>query len=288
MSTDSTTTPSGTDPALHTALDKLVFVIDRLVAPDGCPWDREQTPDSLTEYFIEECYELVEAIRSGNAKDTCEEMGDVAFLLLFLSRLSSAKNGPSLTEALEIATEKMIRRHPHVFSDVQFANQAELLKNWERIKREEKTGHGPEGDTPPGTYDSLPKGLPPLTRAYRIHSKAARIGFTWPEDEEVELQVEAEWLELLDACTASGASASGEGVNEAVEHEFGDHLFTLVELGRRKGIKAAAALDKANQRFLQRVARMETLARERGLDFPTLSLDDKDELWDEVKEMEIK
>ena len=275
------------DAAQHAALDRLTTVIERLLGPDGCPWDKEQTPDSLTEYIIEECFELVEAIRAGKAADVGEETGDVAFLLLFLSRLSADRGGPGLADALNTAAEKMVRRHPHVFGDARFANQAELLKNWDRIKREEKTEQGPDGEKKPGTYDSLPKGLPPLTKAYRIHSKAARIGFTWPEDSEVEQQVEAEWLELLDACAGGGIMGAGTvGDPEEIERELGDHLFTLVELGRRKGIKAAAALEKANQRFLERVSRMEELARQRNLDFPNLSLDDKDELWNEVKEME--
>ena len=114
----------------------------------------------------------------------------------------------------------MVRRHPHVFSDTTYESQSEQLKDWDRIKREEKAAADAEG--PKGTYDSLPRGLPPLTKAYRIHSKADRVGFTWPENEDVEKQVEAEWLELLDAMASDDA--------EAIEHEFGDHMFTLVEL----------------------------------------------------------
>ena len=147
---------------------------------------------------------------------------------------------------------------------------------WDRIKREEKAAADAEG--PKGTYDSLPRGLPPLTKAYRIHAKADRVGFTWPENEDVEKQVEAEWLELLDAMASDDA--------EAIEHEFGDHMFTLVELGRRKGIKAAPALNAATERFLARFERMEAIARERNLDFVNLSLDDKDDLWNEVKAAE--
>lgn len=257
-------------PETHTELDRLNGVIDRLVGPGGCPWDTEQTPESLTEYLVEECHELVDAIRSGKAADICEEMGDVAFLLLFISRLSADRGGPSLADALAEGAAKMIRRHPHVFGDAAYGGRAEQLRDWERIKREEKADGAPKG-----TYDSLPRGLPPLTKAYRVHAKAERVGFTWPEDEEVERQVEAEWLEFLDAL-ASGDEA-------AIAHEYGDHLFTLVELGRRKGIKAAVALDEATSRFLDRFVRMEALAREQGRSFPDLSLDEKDELWNIVK-----
>lgn len=264
--------------ARHAALDRLSAVIDRLIGPDGCPWDKEQTPNSLSEYLVEECFELVEAIRSGKLADIGEETGDVLFLLLFVTKLTAAKGGAELSDVLEQAAAKMIRRHPHVFGDAQVTSQNELFAAWERIKREEKTAGNAAGEHEKGTYSSLPGSLPPLTKAYRIHAKAARIGFTWPEDEDVERQVEAEWLEFLDACEQDDAAA--------VEHEFGDHLFTLVELGRRRGLKAAEALDRANRRFLARFARMEALARARGLDFAALSLDDKDTLWNEAKEQE--
>ena len=264
------------DAATQAALERLNTVIDRLIAPDGCPWDSTQTPESLTEYVIEECHELVDAIRSGKTADMVEELGDVAFLILLIGKLMARAGGPSLADALEVEAAKMVRRHPHVFSDTTYESQSEQLKDWDRIKREEKAAADAEG--PKGTYDSLPRGLPPLTKAYRIHSKADRVGFTWPENEDVEKQVEAEWLELLDAMASDDA--------EAIEHEFGDHMFTLVELGRRKGIKAAPALNAATERFLTRFERMEALARERNLDFVSLSLDDKDDLWNEVKAAE--
>lgn len=226
---DTTTAPAAADAATQAALERLNTVIDRLIAPDGCPWDSTQTPESLTEYVIEECHELVDAIRSGKTADMVEELGDVAFLILLIGKLMARAGGPSLADALEVEAAKMVRRHPHVFSDTTYESQSEQLKDWDRIKREEKAAADAEG--PKGTYDSLPRGLPPLTKAYRIHAKADRVGFTWPENEDVEKQVEAEWLELLDAMASDDA--------EAIEHEFGDHMFTLVELGRRKGIKAA-------------------------------------------------
>ncbi len=276
MSDISTATPSASDAAVQEALARLNVVIDRLIAPDGCPWDSTQTPESLTEYVIEECHELVDAIRSGKAVDMAEELGDVAFLVVLIGKLMARSGGPSLADALEMETAKMVRRHPHVFAETTYESQSEQLKDWERIKREEKAAAESEG--PKGTFDSLPRGLPPLTKAYRIHAKADRVGFTWPEDEDVEKQVEAEWLELLDAMASDDA--------EAIEHELGDHMFTLVELGRRKGIKAAPALNAATERFLSRFERMEALARERSLDFVSLSLDDKDDLWNEVKAAE--
>lgn len=261
---------------MKSALEELQAVIERLTdAENGCPWDKEQTPESLTEYLIEESHELVSAIRSGNTADVCEELGDVAFLLLFVAHLYQKRGQFSLDDALNNNRAKMVRRHPHVFGDVTFDNLDEQLKTWEKIKRAEHTDA--EGK-PQGLFDSLPSSLPPLTKAYRIHSKAARVGFTWPEDEEVEQQVEAEWLEWLDASAGDDA--------EAQKHELGDLIFSITEMGRRKGIKASEALDLATARFLRRFARMEELARQQGKDFPDLSLDEKDELWNAAKEEE--
>lgn len=255
------------------ALEHLQEVLDRLTAEEGgCPWDKEQTPRTLAEYIIEESHELVSAIRSGTDADVCEELGDVAFLLLFVARLYEKQGKFSLDDALAHNCAKMIRRHPHVFGDAHFDTRDEQLKTWERIKRDE---HADAEGRPKGLFDSLPASLPPLTKAYRIHSKAARVGFTWQEDAEVEQQVEAEWLEWLDV-------SAGDD-KEAQRHELGDLLFSIAELGRRKGIKASEALDDANTRFLRRFARMEELARAQGRDFAALSLDEKDELWTRAK-----
>ena len=171
---------------MKSALEELQAVIERLTdAENGCPWDKEQTPESLTEYLIEESHELVSAIRSGNTADVCEELGDVAFLLLFVAHLYQKRGQFSLDDALNNNRAKMVRRHPHVFGDVTFDNLDEQLKTWEKIKRAEHTDA--EGK-PQGLFDSLPSSLPPLTKAYRIHSKAARVGFTLPEDEEGRLR----------------------------------------------------------------------------------------------------
>jgi len=172
---------------------------------------------------------------------------------------------------MEHNAAKMIRRHPHVFEDMKFEDQEELLKNWERIKREEKTDESKKT-----VYSTLPKGLPPLLRAYRIHSKAARVGFTWNDDTDVLKQIEAEKLEFQEALE--------KGTPEQQAEEFGDYLFSLVEYGRRKGIKANAALDFANRKFLNRFEKMEALAEKKGLDFPSLSFEEQDALWDEVKQ----
>ena len=256
------------------SLARMQEVIDALLGPDGCPWDRKQTPLSLCDYVIEEGFELVSAIRAADTEETAEELGDVLFLLLFITTLHARAGQFDLGEVVARNAAKMIRRHPHVFGDTVLANQEELLRNWERIKRAEKTDKADSGRAA-GIFDSLPTGLPPLLKAYRIHSKAARVGFTWESDADAKAQFDAEWKEFEAAC-------AGES-QERMEEEFGDALFTLVELGRRRGLKANAALDRANLKFLARFERMEALAKQRGLDLAEMPLADKNRLWDEVK-----
>lgn len=253
------------------ALEELLDVIKTLLGPNGCPWDKEQTPKSLCDYLAEETFELIEAIRTDDTREAMEELGDVMFLLLFMVTLYAGEGRFTLTESLKYGAAKMIRRHPHVFGDKNFKDIGELWENWEKTKREENRESGRKC-----VFDSLPKGLPPLLRAYRINAKAARNRFTWDNDEAVEIQLGQEWDEWQEALAA--------GDKEASEQEFGDYLFTLVELGRRKGIKANAALDFANQKFLNRFSGMEALAEERGLEFSELDLDQMNALWDEVKD----
>lgn len=259
---------------MKTSLQRVQNVIEALLGPDGCPWDEQQTPETLCDYVIEEGFELVEAIRGKDSQAAAEELGDLFFLLIFIAKLYAKRGDFTLDDALEANVAKMIRRHPHVFADTSVADQNELLKNWERIKREEKQENG----ALPRVFDSLPKGLPTLLRAYRIHSKAARVGFTWATDQDLEAQLASEWEEW------EKALASGDTAQQ--EQEFGDYLFTLVEYGRRKSIKANAALDAANNKFLKRFASMESLACERGQDVAHLDLETLNRLWSEAKAKE--
>ena len=256
------------------AIDSVREVVRRLTAEDGCPWDKTQTPESLTEYVIEESHELVSAIRSGTDEDVCEELGDVAFLLLFIAHLYEQKGSFSLRDVFEKNAAKMIHRHPHVFAGEHFANLDEQLKAWEKLKQEE---HKAEGK-PTGVFDSLPRSLDPLARAYRIHSKAARTGFTWETREDVEQQVEEEWLEFLDAQARED--------EKAIRHELGDLIFSIVELGRRNNLKANAELDAANERFLSRFRFMEEAARKEEKELSSMPLEEMDKLWAKAKEEE--
>ncbi len=250
--------------------DRIVEVIDTLTGPDGCPWDKEQTPQSMCDYLVEECFELVEAIRQNDPAEIAEELGDVLFLLLFIGRYMDRGIPDFLQTALANNVAKMIRRHPHVYGE-KAADVAEVITNWEKIKKQEKA----EKDKDPGVFASLPASLPPLLRAYRINSKAARAGFTWPTDADQEAKLTEEWRELQEALAGDDA--------EAREEEFGDYLFSLVEYGRRRGIKANSALAVANAKFLRRFEAMEKLAVERGLELDRMSLTEMDKLWDEIK-----
>ncbi|KHK02683.1 nucleoside triphosphate pyrophosphohydrolase [Desulfovibrio sp. TomC] len=255
-------------PTNADALASLQDVLDALLGPEGCPWDKTQTPETLCDYIIEESFELVDCIRSGDIPGTAEELGDVLFLLLFVATLSQARGDFTLAEAFDTAAAKMIRRHPHVFSDCTIKDREELLRNWERIKRSEKPAET-------GLYASLPKGLPPLLKAYRVHSKAARAGFTWETD--------AAMAEHLAAERAEFEAAVAAGDDAAMAEEFGDYLFSLTEYGRRLGLKANACLDGAVNKFLVRYKAMEKLAEARGTKLDDLDMAAKNALWDEIK-----
>ncbi|MBQ4132211.1 MAG: nucleoside triphosphate pyrophosphohydrolase [Desulfovibrionaceae bacterium] len=284
------TSISHDNPAFK-GLNRMLAVIGRLLGPDGCPWDKAQTPVTLCDNIAEEVFELTYAIRRGEASEICEELGDVLFLTLLIAELSARSGGPGLSDALEKGAAKMIRRHPHVFGEASVNCEAELIANWEAIKRAEKAEQGRDE----GLLAGISPGLPPLLRAYRTHSKAARAGFTWEKTTDLQAQLQDEWSEW-EAAVAELVPTDAEkrekseleeereyAARKKMEEEFGDVLFTLVELGRRHGIKANAALDFAVIKFTSRFNKMEELARELGLDFAKLSLDEKNSLWAEVK-----
>lgn len=256
----------------------ILSVLEKLLSPTGCPWDREQTPRSLCDYLVEETFELVDAIRADNLTEIREELGDVFFLLFFMVTLLERQGLLTLEEVMSSNAAKMIRRHPHVFGETEVSDRDELLQNWERIKAGEKASG--KKDASGGLFDSLPPSLPPMLKAYRINSKAARVGFTCETDQAQEDQLAGEWQEWVEA------RASENGARQ--EEEFGDYLFALVEHGRRNNIKANAALDMANQKFLRRFAALEQLAREEGTTLDGLDLAAMNALWDTVKSREPK
>lgn len=267
----------------HRALQDLRDVLERLLGPGGCPWDRDQTPQTLADYLVEEVHELVDAIRSDKPEDIREELGDVWFLLLFVTIQMERDDKFTLSDVLNQSAAKMVRRHPHVFGDAKFADLEALWANWEKEKKKEKADRGP--------FEGIPATLPPLLRAYRIHSKAARVGFSWQDEAGVLAQLDQEWQEWHSAQDRMNRSHDEtddvppiEVLRQNALEEYGDYLFTLVEYGRRKGLKANEALDRANRKFLDRFQQVALLAEARDLDLEGLDLDSWNDLWNEVKQ----
>jgi len=253
----------------------VIELIQTLVSPQGCPWDRKQTPHSLADYLLEETFELLEAIRSEDSEDIKEEMGDVFFLLFFVCELMQEDTDTFLQEVWENSRQKMIRRHPHVFNQEQVADVDQIHKKWEEIKQQEKREKDRGNKDSNNPFASLPDSLPPLLKAYRLNSKAEKAGFTWPDNESQKQAVQKEWEEW--------EKARKEGAQQEMEEEFGDLLFSLIEQGRRQGIKANGALQLANRKFQDRVEAMLTRAEQRGLDWYSLDMQEKEKLWEEVK-----
>ncbi len=254
--------------------ENVINIIQQLTSPEGCPWDKEQTPHTLGDYLIEETFELVEAMRSNDFEGVKEEMGDVFFLLFFVSELMEGDTQTFLQEVWENNAQKMIRRHPHVFDNEQVNDMGEIHKKWEEIKKQEKEKSAAKNnlDNP---FESIPASLPPLVKAYRLNAKAEKAGFTWPGNNEQENALQQEWKEWL--------AALKQGSCQQKEEEFGDLLFSLVEHGRRHGIKSNSALQLANTKFLDRIQAMLDIARERGQNWQSLDLEEKNKLWEEVK-----
>jgi tetrapyrrole methylase family protein/MazG family protein len=269
-----TKTPSGQtddrDIAPLTALSKVLALIRTLRGKDGCPWDRKQTPTSMSVYLIEEVYELVEAITTGDPEAVEEELGDVLFHILFLSTLYQESNHFDLGSAAEAVLAKMIRRHPHVFDNARTIDVDTVRKQWREIKQQEKT-------LPPqsSVLDSVPAGLPALMRAYRISERAAGIGFDWDDVAGVMQKVEEELNEFT--------SAVKQNNPQEMALEFGDILFTLVNVARLARIHPETALAESTRKFEQRFRYMEKQTLEEGKPIDTVSREQLEALWQDAK-----
>ena len=257
------------NPDFPPTFDGLYQLAAHLRSPDGCPWDREQTPDTLKHLFLEECYELVEAIESGDAGQMAEELGDVLFHAALQIALAQEGGAFSGEDVFGGVIAKLVRRHPHVFGDAKVDSAEQAIPRWDEIKRAEMAG------TDRSILDGVPKAMPALAYAQAVQGRAARMGFDWDEYAGVAERV-AEELREMDA-----ASDPAER-----ESEFGDALFSMVNASRWLGIEAETALRGSNRKFYARFKRMEQLAKERGLDFESLPMPEKDALWEEVKALE--
>ncbi len=258
------------DARIQKEFSDLVDTVARLRAPGGCPWDREQTHESLKRYVIEETYEVVEAIDSGEPSKLEDELGDLLLQVLLHAQISSESGEFDVADVCARIREKLQRRHPHVFSDTQVSGVDDVLHNWEQIKRAEP-GH----EERKSALDGVPRSLPALMRAAKISKKAARTGFDWPEVGAIVEKLREEAAELEDALA--------KGNKDEVRYEIGDLLFTVVNIARFQGIDPEEALTEMLGRFVMRFNRIESKAAEQGVDILNMSLEEMDAIWNEAK-----
>jgi tetrapyrrole methylase family protein/MazG family protein len=255
---------------------ELIAVMDRLRGEGGCPWDREQTHESLKSFLLEETYELMEAIERGEPLDMQEELGDLLYQILFHCRIASEKRKFTMEDVLSRLKEKLVRRHPHVFSDKVLTDTGEVLRHWGEIKAKESRDKNPA--QPRSSLEGVPRTMPALARAQRVTERASYFGFDWADPAPVWKKIDEEWSELKEAVAS--------GIPDRVKEEMGDLLFSLVNLARHLGVHAEEALAQSTDRFVRRFTYIETKIREKGKTLAESSLEEMDSLWDEAKKAE--
>jgi tetrapyrrole methylase family protein/MazG family protein len=246
----------------------------RLRAPDGCPWDRRQTHASLRPFVLEEAYEAVDAIERGSAADLAEELGDLFLQIILHAQLAAEEGSFDLTDVYRTLGAKIVRRHPHVFADLEVSGAEEVLRNWEAIKASERSDAGRQ----PSPFTGIARALPALAASREIQERASSLGWDWPAIEGVWEKVSEELAELHEA-----GALEGDAARDARLHELGDVLFASVNLARWLKLDPEEALRAANRRWIDRYERVEALAAARGEVLTELSADEKDALWNEVK-----
>ena len=246
-------------------LEKLIEVIRVLRSPEGCPWDREQTHDSLKRNMLEEAYEAVDAINANDMKHLKEELGDVLLQVLLHSQIASEENAFNIEDVAKELTDKLIHRHPHVFGDAKVDSADDVVTNWEKLKREEKPHRK-------SAMDGISKAQSALMSAQKISKKAVKTGFEWPDEEELYKCINSEFEEFKEA--------KQDNDKEHMEEEFGDILFAIVNLARWNKIDAEQALIKANNKFMKRFRKMEELATKPLEEY---SFEEYDALWKKAK-----
>mgnify|MGYP000087220808 CR=1 FL=1 len=251
--------------------DKLVEIMEALRAEDGCPWDREQTRQSLKPFLMEEAYELLEAIEEDDPAKIKEELGDLLFQIVFHARIAGEKGEFDMQDVIEAISGKMVSRHPHVFGGKRLRTADEVLDRWVEHKRQ-------EGKLKESILEGIPGNLPSLLKAHRVQERVSRAGFDWEKAEDVIEKVENEFDEFK--------SALKGGDEGEVEEEFGDFLFTLVNLSRFIDINPEEALRKTISRFIRRFSYIETSAKREGSALSDYTLEEMDHLWEEAKKAE--
>ena len=262
-------------PSVSAVLD----LIAALRGENGCPWDRDQTPASITVYLIEETYELVDAILADADHEVQEELGDVLFQVLFLISIYQQQGRFRLNDVLKQNLEKMIRRHPHVFGDAELTTSDEVKDKWREIKLEEKNGKGSKSKS---LLDSVPAGMPGLMRAFRISERAAGVGFEWKHLRDVIEQVESEWAEFKAELQLDAQQPQFDMQKAAME--FGDVMFSMVNVARIAGLHPETALSRSIEKFINRFMAMESMAAGRNKQLKDLSYEDFQQYWQIAKQ----
>lgn len=256
-----------------------VDTIAALRAPNGCPWDREQTHESIARNMIEEAYEAVDAIEQHDAAHLREELGDVLLQVVLQSQIAADASEFTVADVCRDVNAKMIRRHPHVFGEAAAGSAEEVLSIWDNVKLAEKSAADAQAEEPEGLLDSVPVSFPALLQAYKISRKAVAAGFEWDTVEDVWAKVEEEIAEFKQACCSDDAQAK--------ELEFGDVLFSLVNVARKEGIDAETALRATCRKFRERWAFMEGAAWGQGKRIEELDMDEMQQLWDQAKMLHV-
>ena len=249
----------------------LADVMQVLREPGGCPWDREQDFSTIRANLIEECYEFLEAVDDRDVHGMTEELGDILMQVVFHARMAEEKGLFTLQDVIDVVTDKLIERHPHVFGTVKVKNSDEVLTNWDAIKLQEK----PERKR---VLDGIYKGLPSLLRANKIQKRVAKVGFDWTDVDDVKQKVLEEWKEFNEAVAQKNL--------EEMEKELGDLYFSLVNFARHLGVESETALNRCNNRFANRFEHVEDRVEGSGKDWKDYSLKELDEFWDEAKKTE--
>ena len=268
--------PKKSPPAHRDGLRQLTAVVHDLRGPGGCPWDREQTHESLVSNLIEECYEAVEAIRSGDREHMEEELGDLLLQVVMHAEIASESAAFDLDSIAHAVSAKLIRRHPHVYGDSDASDTEGVLRQWDAIKRTEKGGARGES-----LLHGVGKGLPAVSRAAKLQKKAAKVGFDWPDLAGVLDKVREETEEIAELVGRPQAQCSG--APGRIGEEIGDLLFSAVNFARKAGLDPEVLLAECNQRFIERFAKVESTLAESGTSLELASLEDMEAAWQAAK-----
>ncbi|MCA1809648.1 MAG: nucleoside triphosphate pyrophosphohydrolase [Kiritimatiellia bacterium] len=259
-------------------MERLLQIMEQLRGPDGCQWDREQNLQTLRQYLIEECYEVIDAIEGGQPDRHAEELGDLLLQIVFQTQLQKERGHFNFDDVLRHICEKLIRRHPHVFGDTKVSGTDEVLRNWEAIKATEKRNRSMSADEPASIIGEVPRHLPALHKAHHIQKKVSRIGFDWTRVEEVMSKIEEELNEIR------GALAAGD--EAAVREEIGDLLFAVVNLSRFQGLNAEEVLNRSVDKFVRRFRMVEQRLQTAGRRLTDCPLEELEGHWQAVKNTE--